>query len=87
MTSVQRQILSRRAGLIRLAIILSILSVLLAGILIIALFLAALFGLKIGAILILLFVGCMGSLISSQTLLTQSIDSPCAGLASSDKAC
>jgi hypothetical protein len=63
--SSQLEILSRRAGLIRLAIILAILSVLLAGILIIALFLAALFGLEIGAILILLFVGCMGSLIGS----------------------
>src|SRR5512138_2902806 len=49
----QLQILSRRAGLIRTAIILASFSVLLSGILIIALFLGALFGLEIGVVLIL----------------------------------
>src|SRR6266853_5155505 len=48
----QLEILSRRAGLIRVAIILATLSVLLAGVLIIALFLAALFNLEMGALVI-----------------------------------
>ncbi|SRR6266700_764754 len=63
--SSQLRILSRRARLIRLAIIFSTVSVLLAGILIIALFLAALMGVEIAGLLIMLFVGCIGSLIAS----------------------
>src|SRR6266853_3604592 len=63
--SSQLEILSRRAGLIRVAIILATLSVLLAGVLIIALFLAALFRLEIGALVIVLFVSCVGLLIGS----------------------
>jgi hypothetical protein len=63
--SSQLSILSRRARLIRLAIILAILSVLMAAVLVIVLFLAALFGLEIGAAVIVLFAGCMGSLIGS----------------------
>src|SRR6266571_4974212 len=61
----QLKILSRRARLVRLAIILATLSVLLAGVLIIALFLAALFRLEIGAVVVILFVSCMGSLLGS----------------------
>jgi len=63
--SSQLAILSRRAHLVRLAIILATLSVLLAGVLIIVLFLAALFRLEIGAVVVLIFVGCIGSLIGS----------------------
>jgi hypothetical protein len=61
----QLKILSRRARLVRLAIILAILSVLLAAVLVIALFLAALFGLELGGVVVLLFAGCMGFLIAS----------------------
>ena len=63
--SSQLKILSRRARLVRLAIILATLSMLLAAVLVIALFLAALFRLEIGGVVIVLFVGCMGSLIGS----------------------
>ena len=63
--SSQLEILSRRAGLVRSAIIYAIVSVLLAATLIIALFLAALFRLEIGVVVILLFVGCMSALILS----------------------
>ena len=66
--SSQLEILSRRARLIRLAIILATVSVLLAGILIIALFVAALMGLEIAPVVILLFISCMGSLIASLAL-------------------
>src|SRR5215467_3025899 len=55
----QLQVLSRRAQLIRLAIIWATLSVLLAGVLIIAIFLAALLALEIAAVVIILFVGCI----------------------------
>ena len=61
----QLEILSRRARLVRMAIILATLSALLAGILIIALFLAALFGLELGGLVIFLFVSCIGLLIGS----------------------
>src|SRR3954447_12985205 len=63
--SSQLEILSRRARLVRLAIILATLSVLLAGVLIISLFLGALLHLEIWAVVVILFVGCMGSLIGS----------------------
>src|SRR5712664_3873768 len=63
--SAQLKVLSRRARLIRLAIIFATISALLAGILIIALFLAALLQMEIGAIVVLLFVGCLGCLIAS----------------------
>src|ERR1051325_254023 len=66
--SSQLEILSRRARLIRLAIILATVSVLLAGILIIALFVAALMGLEIAPVVILPFISCMGSLIASLAL-------------------
>ena len=61
----QLQVLSRRARLVRLAIILAALSVLLAAVLIIALFLAALVRWEIGIFVVSLFVGCMMSLIGS----------------------
>jgi Protein of unknown function (DUF2721) len=61
----QLQVLSRRARLVRLAIILAALSVLLAAVLIIALFLAALVRWEIGILVVSLFVGCMISLIGS----------------------
>jgi Protein of unknown function (DUF2721) len=63
--SSQLTILSRRARLIRLAIIFATVSVLLAAILIIVLFIAALAQIEIAPLLILLFAGCMGSLIAS----------------------
>jgi len=63
--SSQLEILSRRAQLIRSAIIYATVSVLLAAILIIALFLAALFQIEIGVVVILTFVACMSSLIVS----------------------
>jgi hypothetical protein len=72
--SSQLKILSRRARLVRLAIILATLSVLMAAVLIIALFLAALSGLEIGVLVILLFVGCMGSLIASLVVFIADID-------------
>ncbi len=72
--SSQLQILSRRARLVRLAIILATLSVLMAAVLVIALFLAALFGLEIGAVVILLFATCMGSLIGSLVVFIVDID-------------
>jgi hypothetical protein len=61
----QLKVLSRRARLVRLAIILAALSVLLAAVLIIALFLAALLRWEIGILVVILFVGCMTSLIGS----------------------
>src|SRR3954451_6685402 len=61
----QLQILSRRARLVRQAIILATLSMLLAAVLVIALFLAALFRWEIAGIVVVIFVGCMGSLIAS----------------------
>ena len=61
----QLEILSRRARLLRLAIILASLSALLAGVLIIALFLAAIVGLEVAALIIALFVSCLGLLIGS----------------------
>jgi hypothetical protein len=61
----QLLVLSRRARLVRLAIILAALSVLLAAVLIIALFLAALERWEIGILVVSLFVGCMTSLIGS----------------------
>jgi hypothetical protein len=61
----QLKILSRRAHLVRLAIILATLSMLLAAVLVIALFLAALLGIELGVVVVILFAGCMGSLIAS----------------------
>ena len=78
--SSQLKILSRRAELIRLAIILAILSVFLACVLIIALFFGALFGLEIAVLLILLFVGSMGSLLGSLVLFIGDINLSLAAL-------
>ncbi|MDP8247415.1 MAG: DUF2721 domain-containing protein [Candidatus Tritonobacter lacicola] len=61
----QLQILSRRAELIRRAIILASISVLLAAILIIVLFIAVLLNLEAALIIIVLFIGCMLTLIIS----------------------
>ena len=61
----QLDVLSRRARLVRMAIILATFSMLLAAVLIIVLFLGALFQLEIGAIVVIIFVGCLGSLIGS----------------------
>jgi hypothetical protein len=61
----QLKVLSRRARLVRLAIILAALSVLLAAVLIIALFLAALLRWEIGILVAVLFAGCLTSLIGS----------------------
>jgi hypothetical protein len=63
--SSQLEILTRRAQLVRLAIILATVSLLFAGVLMIALFLAALLRLEIGVVVVLLFIGCIGSLIGS----------------------
>ena len=78
--SSQLRILSRRARLIRLAIIFSTVSVLLAGILIIALFLAALMGVEIAGLLIILFVGCIGSLIASLVVFIADINASLSAL-------
>ena len=61
----QVEILYRRAGLIRLSIIMAAGSVLLASVLIIALFLTALLKLEVGLFISLLFITCMVSLIVS----------------------
>jgi hypothetical protein len=61
----QVDILYQRAGLIRLAVITSAVSVLLAAVLIISLFVSALVNFEMGAIIILEFIGCMLSLIMS----------------------
>jgi hypothetical protein len=63
--SSQMEVLSRRALLVRSAIIYASISVLLAAILVIALFLAALFRLEVHVLVILIFVGCMSCLIVS----------------------
>jgi hypothetical protein len=61
----QIDILYRRARLIRLSILLSAVSVLLASVLIIVLFLTALFKLEMGVVISLLFIACMLSLSGS----------------------
>jgi len=61
----QVEVLYRRAGLIRIAIIMSAMSVLLVSVLIIALFLSALMKLEVVPLISLLFIGCMLSLIVS----------------------
>jgi hypothetical protein len=61
----QIEILYRRARLIRLSILLSGVSVLLASVLIIVLFLTALLKLETGLLISVLFICCMASLIGS----------------------
>jgi Protein of unknown function (DUF2721) len=61
----QLQILHRRAYLLRRAIILALLSVLLAALLIISLFFAALLRWDAGWLILLLFMGCLAALIGS----------------------
>jgi hypothetical protein len=61
----QLEILSRRAGLIQLAIIFASTRVLLAALLIVTLFFTALFGLETAWLIIIVFIGGMVSLIGS----------------------
>ena len=61
----QIEILYRRAHMIRLSILLSGVSVLLASVLIIVLFLTALWKLEVGLLISLLFIACMVSLTGS----------------------
>ncbi len=61
----QVEILYRRARVIRLSILLSGVSVLLASLLIIVLFLTALWKLEVGLLISLLFIACMVSLSGS----------------------
>lgn len=61
----QLQILHRRADLLRRAIILALVSILLAALLIVALFFAALLRLDSGWPVLLLFIGCLAALIGS----------------------
>jgi len=61
----QLEILSRRARLVRLAIILATLSMLLAALLVIVVFLAAALRVELGVIVVGLFASCMGALIGS----------------------
>jgi hypothetical protein len=63
--SEQLGVLSRRARLLRLAIILAAVSVLLTAVLIITVFLSLLFGSAKALLVVLLFVACMASLIGS----------------------
>jgi len=64
-TDAQLQILYRRAYLLRRAIILALISVLLAALLIISLFFAALLRWDAGWLILLLFMGCLAALIGS----------------------
>lgn len=64
----QLRILAQRARLLRGAILLAIVSVLLASILIISLFLGALLGLGMAVLIVMIFVLCMLSLIASLLL-------------------
>ncbi len=76
----QLHILSHRSHLIRLAIILSTVSVLFAGALIISLFLAILLRWEIGAVVIILFIACMTSLIGSLLVFLRDINLSLAAL-------
>jgi len=64
-TDAQLKILYRRAYLLRRAIILALISVLLAALLIISLFFAALLRWDAGWLILLLFMGCLAALIGS----------------------
>ncbi len=70
----QLQILWRRARLLRLAITLSIVSLLLAGTLIIVLFVTALFQSNLGLPVTILFIACMSSLIASLLVFIKDIN-------------
>jgi predicted MFS family arabinose efflux permease len=73
-TRAQLQILTRRATLIRQAIILASVSALLAAFLIISLFLVALLHLDAGWLILLLFIGCLASLIGSLVISIRDIN-------------
>ena len=70
----QVEILYRRARVIRLSILLSGVSVLLASLLIIVLFLTALFKLEVGLLISLLFIACMVSLSGSLVAVIRDIN-------------
>jgi len=72
--TVQLSILSRRAQLVRSAIIFASISLLLTAILIIVLFITALLNLENVWVIIILFIGCMLSLIVSLILFIMDIN-------------
>jgi len=72
--TVQLSILSRRAHLVRSAIIFASISLLLTAILIIVLFITALLNLENVWLIIILFIGCMLSLIASLILFIMDIN-------------
>jgi Protein of unknown function (DUF2721). len=69
----QVEVLYRRARLIRISIVLSAVSVLLAAVMMITLFLTALLQLEAAVLIILLFVFCLLSLIASLAAFIQEI--------------
>jgi len=77
----QLKIISRRGGLLRMSIILSAISVLLAGVLILVLFLAALLGWDIPGVVIIIFSGCLVSLIASLVVFISDINLSLSALA------
>lgn len=79
-TLAQLKVLYRRADIIRLSIIFSSFSLLLAACLIISLFISALFHLAAGWFLVLLFIGCLLALIISLILFILDINQALAAL-------
>ena len=77
----QLKIISRRGGLLRMSIILSAISVLLAGVFILVLFLAALLGWDIPGVVIIIFSGCLVSLIASLVVFISDINLSLSALA------
>jgi len=77
----QLKIISRRGGLLRMSIILSAVSVLLAGVLILVLFLAALLRWDIPGVVIIIFSGCLVSLIASLVVFISDINLSLSALA------
>jgi hypothetical protein len=73
-TRAQLSILTRRASLIRQAIILASVSALLAALLIISLFFVALLRLDAGWLILLLFIGCLAALIGSLVISIRDIN-------------
>lgn len=61
----QLVVMERRADVIRRAIMLGVVSVLMAALLIITIFIAALFHLNLGGLVALIFIVCLGALIAS----------------------
>lgn len=79
-TERQIRILMTRAQVLRLAIALSIVSVLLAAMLVIVLFVAAVFALEVGIAVAALFIGCMTALIGALIALLRDINLSLAAL-------